>query len=61
MPQAGDIVTAPIFWARVGEHLTGRVREIDAPIQGDAISRNLYQLPNPPGQLWERIAEGATR
>ena len=52
-------MTAPIFWARIGEHLTGRVREIDAPIDGDSIRSNLYQLPNPPGQLWARVAERA--
>lgn len=54
-------MTAPMFWARIGEHLTGRVREIDAPIQGDSILMNANGLPNAPGQLWERIAEGVTR
>lgn len=53
-------MTARVYWARIGEHLTGRVTETDAPVQGDSISRNLYRLPNPPGQLWERVAE-ATR
>lgn len=52
-------MTAPVFWARIGPHLTGRVREIDAPIHGDQISKNEYQLPSAEGQLWERLAERA--
>lgn len=54
-------MTAPIFWARIGQHLTGRVREIDVPIDGDSIAANEYQLPTPTGQLWERIGEGVRR
>lgn len=52
-------MTAPVFWARIGAQLQGRVTETDVPIRGNSILRNLYQLPNPPGQLWERIAEQA--
>lgn len=50
-------MTAPIFWARIGPHLTGRVTETDVPISGTSIAKNEYQLPTPPGQLWERFAE----
>lgn len=52
-------MTAPVFWARSGPHLTGRVIETEAPILGDSIAANEYQLPTPPGQLWERVAESA--
>lgn len=50
-------MTAPVYWARSGKYLNGRVTETEACIDGDSILRNLYQLPNPSGQLWERLAE----
>lgn len=57
-------MTARVYWARFGDQLERTVTENDSPVNGvdgDSILRNLYRLPNPPGQLWERIAEGAAK
>ena len=51
-------MTAPLFWARIGRHLEGKVdlRE-ELPAEGDSILIDRYKVGRVPGQLWERVAE----
>ena len=51
-------MTAPLFWARFGPHLIGKVdlRE-ELPAEGDSIMVDRYKVGRVPGQLWERVAE----
>ena len=51
-------MTAPLFWARIGLHLEGKVdlRE-ELPAEGDSILIDRHMVGRVPGQLWERVAE----
>jgi len=51
-------VTAPLFWARFGPHLIGKVdlRE-ELPAQGDSIMFDRHKVGRVQGQLWSRVAE----
>ena len=51
-------MTAPLFWARFGPHLIGKVylRE-ELPVHGDSILIDRYKIGVVPGQLWDRLSE----
>ena len=52
-------MTAPVFWARVGVHLIGPLRDEIVPnVSGNSIAADRYDIGRVAGQLWERIAEG---
>jgi hypothetical protein len=52
-------MTAPVFWARVGEHLIGPLRDEVVPnVSGNSIAADRYGIGRVGGQLWERIAGG---
>ena len=50
-------MTAPLFWARFGPHLIGKVdlRE-ELPAQGDSIMVDRYKVGRVQGDLWARVA-----
>ena len=51
-------MTAPVYWARVGEHLIGSLRDEIVPnVSGNSIAADRYDIGRVGGQLWERIAE----
>ena len=54
-------MTAPLFWARFGPHLIGKVdlRE-ELPAEGDSIMVDRYKVGRVQGQLWSRVAEVAS-
>ena len=54
----GQLVTAPLFWARFGPHLIGKVdlRE-ELPVHGDSILIDRYKVGRVQGQLWDRLRE----
>ena len=51
-------MTAPLFWARIGPHLIGKVdlRET-LPCDGDSIMVDRYKVGRVQGQLWAQVAE----
>ena len=51
-------MTAPLFWARIGPHLEGKVdlRE-ELPAHGDSILIDRYKVGRVQGQLWDRLRE----
>ena len=51
-------MTAPLFWARIGLHLEGKVdlRE-ELPAHGDSILIDRYKVGRVQGDLWARVAE----
>lgn len=52
-------MTARVYWHHNGQWLIGPVTTEQAAC-GDSIAQNLYNTPNPAGQLWERVAERAS-
>ena len=53
-------MTAPVYWARVGVHLIGPLRdEIVPTVSGNSIAADRYGIGHVDGQLWERAAEVA--
>jgi hypothetical protein len=54
-------VTASVFWARVGEHLIGPLRDEVVPnVSGNSIAADRYGIGHVDGQLWERVAEATS-
>ena len=51
-------MTAPLFWARFGPRLIGKVdlRE-ELPAEGDSIRIDRYKVGRVQGQLWNRLRE----
>jgi len=51
-------VTAPLFWARIGPHLIGKVDEKEVVRTcGDSIALDRYKLGRMQADLWARVAE----
>ena len=52
-------MTAPVYWARVGSHLIGSLRDEIVPnVSGYSIAADRFDIGGVAGQLWGRIAEG---
>jgi len=51
-------MNAPLFWARIGPHLIGKVdpKEV-VRTSGDSIALDRYKLGRVQGDLWARVAE----
>jgi hypothetical protein len=50
------IVTALVFWARVGPHLIGPLGDEIVPnVSGNSIAADRYEIGHVVGQLWERV------
>jgi len=49
-------VTAPLYWARFGPHLIGKVdlRE-ELPADGDSIMLDRHKVGRVQGDLWARV------
>ena len=55
----GGVMSASVFWARVGVHLIGPLRDEIVPnVSGNSIATDRFGIGRVAGQLWERIAEG---